>query len=99
MAIDDFEFLPFLDLLILQFQQHSKSLKEKAVSGVAAKNACTTQNLTEEAFTHVATAKAIRSKYYYVKNIETIKFPTVRDLTFDLPEQYCWTDQKNPEWF
>ena len=33
------------------------------------------------------------------KNKETIKFPTVHDLTFDLPEQYCWTDQKNPEWF
>ena len=77
----------------------SQNLKEKAVSGVPAQNACTTQNLSEEAFAHVATAKAIRSKYYYIKNKETIKFPTVHDLTFELPEQYCWTDQTNPEWF
>ena len=34
-----------------------------------------------------------------MKNKDTIKFPTVHDLTFDLPEQYCWTDQKDPEWF
>ena len=52
----------------------SKNLKEKAVSGVPAKNACTTQNLSDEAFAHVATSKSIRSKYYYMKNKDTVKF-------------------------
>ena len=73
-------------------------IKQKAERNVPVKNIIGSQaQLSQEAFIYIPSSEAIRSKCYYAKNKLLDQLPVVKDLKFDIPEQFKWTTNVDKE--